>query len=319
MSCTVFEGVSSCFNLWASSSPHPLCPPVPRNKSPPGLEGRTQRYRESLGKLEKAAVWFNARKDDLKFVAHLGDIIDGHFTWPEGIPSLDKSRADLELVAKVFDTIELKKVHVVGNHCLQVKRTELLARLDTHASYYAFSPCPGWRVLVLDTTEVNTGPMEVLKPDDERNRQLTMEATLWWDAPENATKPNRQPWNGMISEQQHDWLRQELQDAEQRGDRVIAFGHHPVGKGSGREIHMCWNSDEVEKTMINSKAFVAYLNGHDHVGGYADRDGRHFVTVEAVLECPEEQNAFARVDVYPDRIEIQGQGLLSSRVLPLLS
>lgn len=29
---------------------------------------------------------------------------------------------------------------------------------------------------------------------------------------------------------------------------------------------------------------MAFFAGHDHVGGYADIDGRHFVTLEAMLE-----------------------------------
>ena len=45
--------------------------------------------------------------------------------------------------------------HVVGNHCLSVPRAALLSRLRLPASYYAAPLAPGWRLIVLDTTEMS--------------------------------------------------------------------------------------------------------------------------------------------------------------------
>ncbi len=36
--------------------------------------------------------------------------------------------------------------------------------------------------------------------------------------------------------------------------------------------------------MLGSAAFAVYFAGHDHCGGYAEIDGRHFITLEAMLE-----------------------------------
>lgn len=51
------------------------------------------------------------------------------------------------------------------------------------------------------------------------------------------------------------------------------------------------------------------------MGGYACVGGRHFVTVEGLLEAPTGGNAYAVVHVYPDRLCIDGRGTVTSREL----
>ena len=59
---------------------------------------------------------------------------------------------------------------------------------------------------------------------------------------------------------------------------------------------------------------VAYLNGHDHKGGYA-RDGVvHHLTISGMVEAPE-KNAFCVVDVFAERLRVRGFGKVPSRVL----
>lgn len=57
--------------------------------------------------------------------------------------------------------------------------------------------------------------------------------------------------------------------------------------------------------------------GHYHPGGYHCESGKHFVTVEAILEAPQSEVAHAIVHVFEDRISIQGFGRVTSRDLPL--
>ena len=57
------------------------------------------------------------------------------------------------------------------------------------------------------------------------------------------------------------------------------------------------------------------LAGHDHLGGYASIQGRHFCTLEALLESPPDGNAYALLHLYPDRLVIEGIGTVTSRVL----
>ena len=45
--------------------------------------------------------------------------------------------------------------HTFGNHCLSLPRAMMLRRLGMPASFYAADLAPGWRLLVLDTTEMS--------------------------------------------------------------------------------------------------------------------------------------------------------------------
>ena len=49
----------------------------------------------------------------------------------------------------------LQMHHTLGNHCLALPRKQLLGALQMPASYYAAPLAPGWRLLVLDTTDMS--------------------------------------------------------------------------------------------------------------------------------------------------------------------
>jgi manganese-dependent ADP-ribose/CDP-alcohol diphosphatase len=82
---------------------------------------------------------------------------------------------------------------------------------------------------------------------------------------------------------------------------------------------MAWNAGEVEAALLASPAFALALAGHDHVGGYAARGspGRHFLTLEALLEAPPGSNAYALLAVGAGRVDVRGAGSASSRELLL--
>lgn len=46
-------------------------------------------------------------------------------------------------------------LHALGNHCLSVNRQKVLARLALGASYYSRVLPWGWRLVVIDTTEMS--------------------------------------------------------------------------------------------------------------------------------------------------------------------
>jgi hypothetical protein len=71
------------------------------------------------------------------------------------------------------------------------------------------------------------------------------------------------------------------------------------------------------QALLACPAFRLSLSGHDHTGGWACTDGRHFVTLEALLEAPPGGTAFAVVHVYNDIICIEGQGSVTTRQLPV--
>ncbi len=82
-----------------------------------------------------------------------------------------------------------------------------------------------------------------------------------------------------------------------------------------RATHSAWNRDAIQAALLASPAFRLFLAGHDHMGGYACIEGRHFITLEALLEAPEGGNAYGVVEVRPSEIRIMGTGGVTSRRL----
>lgn len=96
---------------------------------------------------------------------------------------------------------------------------------------------------------------------------------------------------------------------------MIVAAHHQVGQGAVRPTHAAWNSRDIQAALLGSPAFRLFLAGHDHMGGYACIDGRHFVTLEALVEAPQGGNSYAVVEVRPHEIRIAGAGTVTSRSL----
>mmetsp|Transcript_33367 Transcript_33367/g.94533 ORF Transcript_33367/g.94533 Transcript_33367/m.94533 type:complete len:333 (+) Transcript_33367:105-1103(+) len=270
--------------------------------------GAIRRYRESLGKLEQAVrEWktFAGTEMPLSFVLHLGDIIDGNV-------SPEVTQQDFESVAAVFDTVgPLPVYHVLGNHCLACPREMVVARLGSLSSngcYYSRGLGHGWRLLVLDTTEMSFhsgyGP----------GTELGREAQQFYDQhPQGEENPQIAPWNGGLGSAQMRWLREELQQASSSSESVIVAAHHPIA--SARETHRAWNAKAIEELLQEHECVKVVLTGHDHRGGYAVRGGIHFLTLEGMVEAPADSNAFAVVHVFEDAIEVHGRGVVPNRVL----
>lgn len=259
------------------------------------LEPAYNRYYEaSLGKLAAAIGWFNLH-EDLHFVVTLGDLID------RGWESFDT-------VLPVYAKLHAPPRYVLGNHDFAVDEsrvTEVPDRLGLSRTYYDFGAA-GHRFIVVDGSEISLFANRV----GSRNHQLADE---WLRDVELAGEPNAQPWNGGISDEQYAWLEVTLQRAQDAGERTIIFGHfpvHPFGE------HAMWGADRFAALVMRFPTVLAYFNGHDHAGNYAMLGGKHFVNFRGMVEG-EHDNAFARVDVYLDRIEIVGQGVEPSRVLAL--
>ena len=65
---------------------------------------------------------------------------------------------------------------------------------------------------------------------------------------------------------------------------MIVAAHHQACKGAARPTHLAWNWREIRAALVASKSAKLYLAGHDHMGGYVEDSGVHWVTVEAMLE-----------------------------------
>lgn len=257
-----------------------------------------RRYRLALEHLDDCVADLIGR--DLAFVVQLGDVIDGR-----GEPG--GSRIDLEQVLSRLESIGVPLVHVVGNHCLAVPRTELLPRLGLESGRQSFAR-DGWRFLVLDTLELSVCGVPADDP-------LAVEAESWLLENADSGELNVQRWNGGAGAAQRAWLQSELVAAEAAGERVVVLGHLPILLEASGPYYLLWDHAEVLELLQSTPAVLTYLAGHDHSGGYAQQAGIHHLTLPSMLEAPKGTNAYAVVEVWPDRLEVRGVGEVTDRTL----
>ena len=227
----------------------------------------------------------------------LGDAVDGN---------VDEATTTAELAAVLahYATLPCPTHHILGNHCIKsIPRQRCLAMLG-HAGpgYYAAELPEGWRLLLLDTTDLSLhGGWAAGSPQDTEARAFFQE---------HAAETRVKRYNGGLGQAQLEWLRLELLRAEAAGVRVIAASHHPLPPGACAETHRAWNGDVVADILTDSPAFALGLAGHYHPGGFVRYRGRPFVTLEALLESSADQNAFAMVRVTPEAT--RGPGTVST-------
>ncbi|WP_434712515.1 metallophosphoesterase [Rhizobium sp. YTUHZ045] len=248
-------------------------------------------YANSLVKVAEAIEVFNG--EELSFVMTLGDVIDRSFS------SFDD-------ILPVYGKLRHEALFLLGNHDFSVSAghlSEVAARLGMPAPYYRFSR-PGWRFIVLDGNEVST----FAPPENHPHRALAARMLAELQAKEAA---NAHHWNGALSDEQFAWLGDEIANAAAAGEKVIVMNHYPVYPPGE---HGMWDSERVVALLASQPHVVAYLNGHDHVGNYGKAGACHFVNFRGVVDT-ENQNAFAIVELHPNRIEIRGFGREESRTL----
>ena len=260
------------------------------DKEPAGARA----YRRSLRKLEESAAAINA--EGPAFIVHLGDLID------------EAGAGNLDRILAAFDRLQARKYHVLGNHDFSVSRAEWLRRLGLAHAWYDFAH-RGWRFVVLDGMDVSVGGWPRESP-----RYRVGEALL--NRLRQAGRPNAVDWNGGVGEEQESWLRQVLQAAARRHERAIILCHFPVLEASSTAQHLLWNHEEIVRILEEHSAVVAWFNGHDHRGGYARRNGVHYVTFPGMVESGN-VNSWTMVRVFQDRLELRGAGAAPSRVLDI--
>ncbi len=77
---------------------------------------------------------------------------------------------------------------------------------------------------------------------------------------------------------------------------------------------ICLNYKDVLKVIGRYQNTIAWFNGHNHAGNYGKINSTHFVTFKGMVETPD-QNSFARIDVYRNKILITGSGREKSQIL----
>lgn len=253
----------------------------------------TRFYRASLARLGAAVEHFNGR--DLAFCAHLGDLIDREWR------SFDEIMRPLAGSRHRFH-------HLLGNHDFDVLdelKPKVPGRLGMPRRYYTFDHA-GFCFVVLDTNDVSTyahrsGSAEQANATEQLARLKTAKAK------------QAQPWNGGIGAEQLAWLDRTCAAARTAGRKVIVLAHHPVSPSSA---HVVWNDAEVLAVIDRHPNIVAWLNGHNHAGAFAERNGVPYVTMRGMVETAD-TTAFATARILPDRLIITGHGREPSRELVL--
>ena len=275
-------------------------------------------YRRGIPKVQ-CAVQAWRREPGMRFAVHLGDIVDAH--------NGNRSEEALSEILRAFGAFEPPVFHLVGNHDLScLPRATLRRMLMPGAAGPAHGPDLFYRAFrqdFLDLIFLDSYDLAVIGWPAGHPRQQQASAFLTQRNP-NANL-NRPPatagpecrftaFNGGIGAAQLAWLRQTLQHTAEAGRRAVVFCHTLVLPGSGHEVTLLWNYEEVLEVLRETPAVAAVFSGHFHPGGYArDPSGIHFVTLNGSIECHTDE-CYGSVDVYRDRLVLRGYG--TQRALP---
>ena len=240
-------------------------------------------YRDSLAKLESCLGFWNTAP--LDFVIQLGDLVD-----TGGLPVLDKTFA-------LYATARAKGYSVLGNHDFEAPRDQVIRALRMPSAYYSFK-AHGWRFIVLDGMNVS---IDGGWPKDDPH---FLEGQKINAALEQSGSPIAGEWNGAVGEEQRRWLAGELADATARSELVVVFCHLPTLPGSCQPDLLLWDHDEVVKLLDACPTLVSYMCGHDHHGGYAERNGAHYLTFPGMVEHAAKDSSFI-VDVHADQLIVR--------------
>lgn len=251
----------------------------------------TRHYSQSPEKLAEAVAELN--QHDLKFVVSLGDFIDRDFQ-------------SYDTLISIANDLKCPLNHALGNHEYAVDepfKAQIPGLLGLQDRYYSKS-LKGWKFIYLDGNRVSLYGAE--KGSDEYKEAEGIYAQL-----KQSEAPNAQTWNGALGRTQLTWLREELEKAKRKKQRVMLFCHFPVIPK--KAAHNLWD-DAVLLELINKyNNVVAYFNGHTHKGHYQQENNVHHLAFEGMVE--QDTNAFAIVSVFDDRLEIKGFGREQDRVL----
>ena len=221
----------------------------------------------SANKLQTAVDYFNLT--DIQFLAHLGDFIQSSYD-------------NYSVVKPIMDELNVPVKFALGNHEFDVPdslKSSLTTLLEMPDYYYDFV-IQDWRFIVIETTETGSYAQAV-HPN----------VTVCGVAGITLTQLN--------------WIEQKIIEAQQRKQKVVLFGHHPVDG-------FC-NSDLFQQVLENYPNVVAYMNGHKHTGDYFQRNGIHYLTFKAMLVNT--TSTYSQILVRENELEVRGFGNQPDQIL----
>lgn len=130
--------------------------------------------------------------------------------------------------------------------------------------YYSFTPKKGYKAIILDTTI------------DEQGTS-----------------------NGKISEEQLDWLKQELKKS--KGDIVLIYTHVPVVEPFPSENHRLLNSYDLKLLLKKFNNPIIICSGHYHASKITQEDNVLYISSPSLVTYP---CAFRVVNILPKRNKV---------------
>ena len=249
---------------------------------------KVRKYSLSPEKLRACVEHYN--KQELSFVVHLGDFIDRDFE-------------SFDIVVPIYNQLKAPHYHVLGNHDFEVaddKKALVPGKLGLTNRYYDFVR-KGWRFIAIDGNDLSLHAW----PKDHPRTKAAAEY-------HQSLNPRPPSWNGAVGEAQLKWIESKLQAATKAKERVMLFCHFPVFPKNG---HNLWNDVVLTDLLARYPCVAAYVNGHNHAGNYGQRDGIHYLTLKGMVDT--EQSSYSIIEVYTDRLKVQGFGRETNRDLPL--
>ncbi|MBF0313588.1 MAG: metallophosphoesterase [Oligoflexia bacterium] len=246
-------------------------------------------YEKYLNKLKIAVEAFNA--SNVEFVIQLGDLVN------EDIHNLD-------IVLNEWNKLNKPNFHVLGNHdfCVEdQEKTLIVPKLQMPGRYYDFSSQDGsYRFLVLDGNDLSIGAYPKNSPEHAKS-QVAFEYYMK-EFLDGKRKFVPRIYEGGIGETQMKWIKHTLDDAQNKGQKVILFCHqllYPV------DDHNLWNADDLKRIVDQYDNIVAFMNGHKHTGLQAsDQRGVNYITFKSTLNSNTDSR-FYIIDVYPEHFKIK--------------
>lgn len=271
-------------------------------------------YRGAFRNLVRAVDWWNQLVTPPKFIAQLGDILDGVNV------KLGQSESALGAALAELARAPCPAVNIVGNHELYNFDRAALAEASwlRHGDkeYYSFQPAAGWRMVVLDPYQLalighaadDPRRREAVALIGERNPGVDPSGVGGeWFKQVSGYDRRFVPYNGGLGAEQLAWLQAELADATAANERVCIMCHvilHPQACGGST---MVWDYSEALEVISQSSCVAAVLCGHDHFGQYhLDSNGVHHCTFCSPLNKGDDGDAFGVVHVWEDALEICG-------------
>jgi len=289
MACIGMMVVTSSCNHLSSAKQEPLRVGIIADCQYCSAQGQgVRKYSLSKDKLAHCVEHFNTL--DLDYVIHLGDFIERDFE-------------NFDVLNPIYNQLEAPNYHVLGNHDFSVDaalKKDVPQKMGLPARYYDFK-VKGWRFVVLDGNDISFHAYP-------KGSAAYAEAAEYYDP----NKIKSAKWNGAVGAEQLSWLQQVLEAASGNTENVLLYCHFPVYPENN---HNLWNAEEVVELLESYPCVKAYINGHNHKGGYASKQGIHYLTLKGMVDT--EQTSYAVIHVDGDHLTVTGYGREEHRLLKL--